>query len=264
MKTFKQLIAITITAFFILGSFSPAWAYDRAKEDAQWAELKDNCKELGVPAPPEIHINFEVKDKDGNVIFVDRQRGHSWTRNFYNYLFGICTGSYKSGTTFEAGALTGKRTNATIESITNYSCGNNNNQNAGLISNAAANTWGIVVGTDATAFSAEHHSLQTVVASGNSAGQLAYSTMVGQPSVYDPSAGAEKWTGHLVRVFNNNSGGSIVLAEVGIYFYGGLYTNGTTNSYLIERSVLSPTVTVPDSAQLTITYEISMSFAAID
>jgi hypothetical protein len=60
---------------------------------------------------------------------------------------------------------------------------------------------------------------------------------------------------------NNNSGGSITVKEVGLMYVGNTYNN---DYHLVERSVLSPTVAVANAAQLTVTYEISMDFSAID
>ena len=59
------------------------------KEESKYKELKDKCRELHVPVPPEIHIGLQVHDKEGNLILDDLQRGHSWNRNFYNLIFSF-------------------------------------------------------------------------------------------------------------------------------------------------------------------------------
>ena len=38
-------------------------------EEAKFAELKERCRELGVPAPPEVFIGVQVHDKNGVLIF---------------------------------------------------------------------------------------------------------------------------------------------------------------------------------------------------
>jgi hypothetical protein len=58
---------------------------------------------------------------------------------------------------------------------------------------------------------------------------------------------------------NNNSGGNITVKEIGLCPNG-----GWGDFFLLERSLLSPTVTVPNGAQLTATYEIIMDFSSID
>jgi hypothetical protein len=58
---------------------------------------------------------------------------------------------------------------------------------------------------------------------------------------------------------------SITVKEVGLAGVVAMFTSAQTNDYmLMERSVLSPTVPVPNGAQLTVTYSISMDFSAID
>jgi hypothetical protein len=96
--------------------------------------------------------------------------------------------------------------------------------------------------------------LGALIAHGTGAGQLTY-----QASGFNSKAYALKvWTATSKRIFNNNSGGDITVKEIGLYSaYYYVY-------YLTERSVLSPAVTVPNGAQLTATYEISMDFSSID
>ncbi len=235
-------------------------------EEAKFEALRKNCKELGLPAPPEIHINFEVKDKDGNIVFVDRQRGHSWTRNFYNALFGMVSDAPGGNSNnFGAGYMSVKRTAGTNYYNPAYTACRYGPalSSAGFVGQLNDATYGIVVGTGDTAFSTEHTALITPVVSGSSAGQLSYLAQSAGVISYDNTSGAEKWTNTFTRLLNNNSGGAITIKEIGLIYQGTIYTGGPI-SVLFERSVLSPTVGVPNGAQLTLTYEISMSFAAID
>jgi hypothetical protein len=60
-------------------------------------------------------------------------------------------------------------------------------------------------------------------------------------------------------VLGNNSGSSITVKEAG------LNSNASNMGlYLWERSVLNPTVPVPNGAQFTVTYNVIMDFSAID
>ena len=92
------------------------------------------------------------------------------------------------------------------------------------------------------------------IAHGNASGQFAYNAMSAPVATYN--GGAKTWSSAPTRIFNNNSGGSITVGEVGLMWNGTCF--GSTTHYLFERSVLSPTVAVANGAQLTVTYTITM------
>lgn len=228
-------------------------------EEAKFARLKAMCRELKVPAPPEIMIGLKVHDKDGILVFDDVQRGHSWNRNFYNFAYGtLACGVGGNVNAFGTGYMSSKDSSGTI----GYSPVYYPRLDAGIIGTLGSVVNGIVLGTGDTAFSPENYTLSALIGSGNGVGQLAYSAMAAPAISY--TAGTKTWKTTHLRIFNNNSGGSITIKEVGLrstifYFYYAGYSY-----YLIERSVLSPTVPVANGAQLTVTYEISMAFTAID
>lgn len=233
------------------------------EEEAKFDALRKNCRDLGVPFPPEIHIGFEVVDKNGDLIFEDRQRGHSWTRNFYNFMYSTLTDGPGTGTTFEAGEMNiantgggatgGSGHTAARSSMTLLGYGHTNN--------STSNSYGIVVGTSDSSFDVEHFQLQALVSSGAGSGQLVHSKMAAPEQSY--GSASKIWTNTASRVFNNNSGGSIIIAETGLLQRAVTFGNSGW-SWLKERSVLDPTVTVPNGAQLTVSYDISMDFSAID
>lgn len=216
------------------------------KEEAKFDELKGMFRDLKLPPPPEIFIGLQVH-KDGELIFDDKQRGHSWTRNFYNYKCLMGTNASITNASFGAGYMSGKRYDGVMDTYIQYISGQ-------VTTGVLAITHGIVAGTSDTAFNIEQYALGALIAHGTGSGQLVY-----QASGFVSKAYALKvWTATSNRIFNNNSGGDIVVKEVGLYpQYGG-------SRYLFERSVLSPAVTVPNGAQLTVTYEISMDFSSID
>ena len=245
------------------------------EEEAKFAALRKNCRELGVPAPPEIHIGFEVVDKNGVLVLQDKQRGHSWTRNWYNAMLSGVTGVTATGSTFGAGHISGKDTAGTVQGNTSRGAGctgSGNFTSGGYVYNSDTSSTdnGIVVGTDDGAFSAEAYELGALIAHGTGTGQMSYGGQDLPTSDYDSTADNEKWTITHTRILNNNSGAAIEVKEVGL-IWGTLNTTSANrfrftglSQYLDERSVLNPTVTVPDGAQLTVTYEISMDFSAID
>jgi hypothetical protein len=251
------------------------------KEEKRFEELRGMCRELKVIAPPEIMIGLQVHE-GGVLTFDDKQRGHSWTRNGYNAIFAMVSqcGGDASGV-FAAGKMSAKnvfagtiRSTAPANSINvayfDQSGGTLSiGYNGGIVNLTGASTenygviHGIVCGTGSTAFSAEHFALAARINHGNSAGQLYHTAS----AVASPAYAAPIWTTTHKKIFNNNSGGSITVAEVGLYSTGRLFTSSgviSSEAYMIERSVLAPAVAVADGAQLTVTYEISMDFSAID
>jgi hypothetical protein len=224
-------------------------------EEAKFAELKALCVKLKVPSPPEIMIGLKVHDKDGVLIFDDLQRGHSWTRNFWNWMFGFSTGCAVTGTTYEAGVLSIFR-NIGSQGNGSFSDGYAEaTPDPGPVSNSS---YGIQVGTDDTAFGTEQCALVAQILQGTGSGQFSHTLETIAAASY--AAGTHIWSCNHVRVFNNNSAAAITVKEVGIMVSSAF----SGQLFLIERSVLSPTVPVPIGAQLTVTYEISMDFSAID
>jgi len=224
-------------------------------EEARHADLKNRCRELGVSPPPEIFIGLQVVDRNGVLIFDDKQRGHSWLRNYWNWAFWSTTLTPPTGSTYEAGSLATKAETGEIKN--DDGCINATWRNAGMNADA-----GIVVGTSDTTFSAEHCAMGALIAHGAGAGQLAYCGQATPTASY--TSDTKTWKSTLARIFNNNSSGSITVKETGLRINGGIFYAGYGYRFLLERSVLNPTATVPVGAQLTVTYEISMDFSAID
>jgi hypothetical protein len=216
------------------------------KEEARFVELKDKCRELKVPAPPEIMIGLQVHE-GGVLTFDDVQRGHSWNRNFYNIACNYLVGVGVTSGSYGAGYISIKQTNGGVLAI----------YTSALIDyGTVGTTKGLIVGSNDAAFSIENYALASQIGTGSGSGQLAYQAESAS-SAY--AAGTTTWTLTRSRIFNNNSGSSITVKESGLcgYNINGYYS-------LWERSVLSPTVAVPNGAQLTVTYAISMDFSAID
>jgi hypothetical protein len=233
------------------------------KEEKKFKELRNMCRELKVPSPPEIHIGLQVHDHNGVLIFDDKQRGHSWTRNFYNYMLGTLSDAQNAQASFGAGYLSGKTTAGTIRGTAGYTPARASNltANSGFTLLNTTNVYGIVVGTGDTAFSVDHYALATQIAAGTGGGQLSHVAMSNPTAAY--TGGTKTWKTTIFRIFNNNSGVSITVKEVGLFWIGSI-CYASNEYYMLERSVLSPTVAVANGAQLTVTYEISMDFSAID
>lgn len=254
----KKLLSFIILIAALLFAI-PCFACLDPAEEARHVELKKMCAELKVPAPPEIFIRFQVHDKDGKLTFDDTQRGHSWTRNFWNYIFSVAGATGGGGVaSFGAGYMSMKLTagdlckDAYLPKV-----------NLGYTAGEGDAAYGIVVGTSDTAFSADHYALQALIAHGTGSGQLSYQAQAIGSIEY--KSGTKTWEATLTRVYNNNSGGSITVKETGLYYGGALlFYNNSNIKMLNERTVLSPAAVVANGAQLTVTYTISMDFSAID
>jgi len=195
------------------------------KEEQKYEQLRKLAQELHIPIP-EVFLELEVTDKNGKVIQKHKQRSHSWTRNAYNLLFSELAGKDANDTIFGAGKLNIKDTdgitqagNMPIELTYNQSVDGTGNGYRAL---AGDNSYGIVVGSGTNVESFEDYALQTLIANGTGAGQLSY--ILSEP--HSMSYAALVLSNTLVRYFNNNSGGSISVNEVGLVVHGLVSTAG--------------------------------------
>jgi len=109
---------------------------------------------------------------------------------------------------------------------------------------------GVVVGTGTNAVSPTDYKLQSQVVHGDGASELLhYGTMCQDPSVSGSDASFK-----ISRLFENKSGSSITINEIGIYAMGaGWY------SHCIARDVLSTGVTVNNNEILKVEYTIKVT-----
>jgi hypothetical protein len=224
-------------------------------EESKFRAFKQMARELKVPCPPEIFIGLQVFDKDDNLIFDDLQRGHSWNRNFYNRIFHHAAANLGDGSgLFQAGNMSAKQVSGTIYS----------NSSSGYCYNGSTTwDWVIRVGTSDTAFSAEQYGLGGLIADGTGSGQLSHQANVRGSLTYNSKVWLQGWS----RIFNNNSGAPITVREVGLAtqaFNYPYHNVSVTSEIYNERSLLSPSVTVPDGGRLKVEYLIQMDFSAID
>jgi len=210
------------------------------KTDAEYRELERLAHKLKIPLPPHVIIKLE-STVDGKLI--DRFEGpsHSYVRNFWNTIFAINAAYTMSGSSFGEGYITTKYLNGTMNNNNAIPC-------VGAVNNS---NQGIVVGTGSGAESFESYDLTTRVVHGSSSGQLSHTLQNTTTIAY--TSGTKTWEATLLRIFNNNSGGSIIITEVGILSSAG---------NLVCRDLLASSVTVANGGQLTVTYTISMVFPA--
>src|SRR3990167_6453158 len=121
----------------------------------------------------------------------------------------------------------------------------------------ASDQCGIVVGTGSTAVAVANFAMGTIIAHGTSAGQFVYYGCWG----LNYTTGASSASFDIERIFRNSSGGSIGVAEIGMYCAS---TTGQSSpppavafGFCILRDVLGATVTVLDGEYLKVKYTIT-------
>jgi len=114
---------------------------------------------------------------------------------------------------------------------------------------AGVSAYGLVVGTGTNAVTLTDYKLQTQIAHGNGAGQLAY----GAGSFVAPTTSGSDRYWDAVRTFTNNSGGDITINEVGIYAF-----SSNPYYYCIARD-LTGGVLIANTKVATLTYRFKIS-----
>jgi hypothetical protein len=231
--------------------------YITPKVKADLAKIDKACIKMHIPPPPVLFIECIVEPiNGGEPVLIYREKANSFNRNYYVTHCAISMGGLAANIlgagTFGAGYLTNKGTGNTLGTGSAYWYDPTNFRGS-----VGSTTQGIVVGTGTNAESFEGVALQTKIANGNSAGQLAYAAQSSTTVAY--TSGTQTYTATLVRVFNNNTAGTIAVAEIGIY----AYTSGAGDSLLmIDRTVPASAVSVPAAYKLTVTYTMSLVFPA--
>jgi len=233
----------------------------KAIEEPRYEQLRRLGQELHVPIP-EAFWELEVRDKEGKLIQRHRQRCHSWTRNAYNHMFSNLAAKDADDPSFGPGLLSVKHLDGTVYGMNypftygQYSVDGTGNY--GMRAAAGEDGRGIVVGSGTAEESFEDCALQTQIANGTGAGQLSYIASEEHSVSYDTPT--RVFRNHLVRYFNNNSGGDVNVNEVGIYCK--IQQPGSARSHCYSRDKLAATVTVPDTGQLKVTYTVQLAYPA--
>lgn len=164
------------------------------------------------------------------------QPSHSWVRNIWiNWFFNLGYKGITGDTTYGEGYYSGWDIDNTTDTV----------QYSQLADATLGEATELVVGTGTDAESILGYKLATIIAHGTSTGQLYYQASENM---------VQSWVGGVVscsrsRFYNNNSGGSITVNEVGIY------SNFPAGSqWMLCRDKLSTGVVVPDTGQLKLTY----------
>jgi len=228
--------------------------------------IKDTIKDaLRLKNNLDIRLTVTVKDKNGKIIKQHKQHSHSFLMNFAAML--ATTMANPSGGTVNwyyfkstAGAW------YSLVDATGY------NQLFDTLDSANDSTYGIVVGTGTATPTPNDDNLQNQIANGTSSGQLVYGshtlspapgTSLLQGGTSTPTTGVLTPSGNttsfsISRTYQNQSGASITVSEVGIISI--VNTPATGNVYvLIIHDLLSSAITIPNNGVMAITYTISVT-----
>jgi len=185
----------------------------------------------------ELWYSVTVRDQDGKVISRERRKSRSMLGNWYRILYAQMS--------FLSCSLVG--TNG-IDWGASW-----NQDNWKFKASADEDYIGIVVGTGTTAVTIDDYKLATQIMHGTGSGQLRY--LICTPGT--PSVAGSNCDFLTSRVFLNNSGGSIMVRESGIYCR---CKGPTYYSYAcIVRDVFDTPQAVPDGGSITIDYTLRVT-----
>jgi len=202
------------------------------------------------------YLTVVVRDSEGKVVKVHRQKSHSPTANFIGLMlpltyFNVTGNSYTLTNT--GGSTYGYKPaiNAGAQCIS-YPNSKNNNPSYIVM---------IQVGSGQQSNPYAAYSLAAPIANGSGTGQLVY----GQPSIpsnITVSGSSAYFT--ISQTFNNNSGGTVTITEVGIITYlqfseSGNYSNQTFGQVLLWYDVLSSSISVANGGSVTIYYTFTVN-----
>jgi len=248
--------------------------YTESKQsERKYRRLARMGQELQIPIT-ECFLQMDVLSPDGEILHSHKQRSHSWNRNFYTMLFDTICGKDTNDTTTGAGKTSLLANSYGSIRVVNYGLipamiyagGGGQYQydgdavsgcSAGIRAPVANSDFGILVGSGTDAEDFEGWKLSTQILNGNATGQLSH--QASNPHMVSYDTPTKTLSDLLIRFFNNNSGGDILVNETALVYAIGAF--GTFNT-MFGRDLLSSTVTVPDAGQLKVAYTISLVFPA--
>lgn len=195
--------------------------------------------------PLEAYWEIEVRDANGKLLTFRKFKAKSWLPQFMGLLKGQFAVPFG---VVDGGNVPVTDTSGTVRYMPGignaYTCYMHINAGDGVAD------YGPVVGSSDTPNAINTYTMGAIIPHGNASGQLYYgATTIENPQ--NPS-GTNYWIFRIIRVFSNNSGGSITVKEIGLIVKA-FDSNSDTRYFLIARDVISP-VTVPSGATLTVRY----------
>jgi hypothetical protein len=199
------------------------------------------------------YLTLIVRDSNGNIVNIHRQRSHSPTNNFMSLLIPVY---YLASNSQSVNIVN------TSNTSTNFSPGtangisypsNQENKPSYLVM--------IQVGNGSRSNPYNAYTLATPIANGSGSGQLVYGTPSISTSI---TVSGNSAYFYISQTFNNQSGATVTITEVGIITNLNSYGPYGGNSYsfgqvLVWYDVLSSAISIPNGGTLTIYYTFTVN-----
>jgi len=214
----------------------------------------------------DVKLTITVKDKNGKIIKVHKQKSHSFLMNYLSMLANLMLNPYGSINNYFYFLSTANTWWSYAPSYTNVK------NTLTILDGSNDSTYGIVVGTGTATPTPMDYKLGNQIQNGTGSGQLVYGAHAISPTpatsglangTSTPSSGLLTISGNttsfqISRTFTNSSGASITVSEIGIIVEATLNSNNT-EYVLILHDLLSSPVTIQNGGAITVTYTISVS-----
>ena len=229
--------------------------------------IKDTIKDaLRLKDNIDIRLSVTVKDKNGKIIKQHKQHSHSFLLNFLAILATLMLNPYGTFNNYyyftdTSGAWVSlDNTNTKANVLLN------------MLDSANDSIYGIVVGNGTSPPTPLDSDLENQIITGTGSGDLVYGahSIIPTPGTSEisssqstPQHGILPISGNTIsftvsRTFQNESGASITVSEVGIVTHSIIYNN-VNNYILIIHDLLSTAITIPNGGVMAITYTISVT-----
>jgi hypothetical protein len=213
---------------------------------------------------PTLFRRIEYTKPNGK-IGVDEGPAHSWTRNFYNWFTCSHGKNISDATNFQDGNLNVKdTTGSVINGNWGFIIPNGNtptDETYGIRSGIGTDTWGLQVGSGASGTYPEtfdDYILGAIINTGTSAGQLVYSNSPTPIPSWTSGVSGGTWAYTLNRFFDNYSGGTITVKEIGLVTRGAAGNNA--KNVMVARDSISD-LSIANNQQARLNYTISMTYS---
>jgi hypothetical protein len=222
--------------------------------------IGENLDSLDIKVPSDVYhtqkdlptlnayLTIIVKDSNGNIINIRRQRSRSPTTNLIRLLIPT---PYLASNNLSVTIVNTSNTSTTFSPSTANGISYPSNQK-----NTPSYLVMIQVGSGSQPNPASAYSLAAPIANGSGAGQLIYGQLSISSSIFVSGSSAYFY---ISQTFNNLSGNTITITEVGIITnlnshgpYGG--NNYSFGNVLVWYDVLSSPISVPNAGSVTIYY----------
>ena len=184
------------------------------------------------------YYQIEIRDRDGKLLRRFRRKSRSYIQQWNEIVCVQC--GYKSDFSMKDTGGTDRDVDRGAYSL--Y-----------MEAGEDVDEYGIRVGTGTTAVAIDDNALATPIADGVGSGQMYHYAV----TVADASVSGSSCSFTVTRVIGNQSGATISVTEIGIYFVA--YENASPRYFLGIRDVLASSVAVPDGGAITVEYTIKVT-----